>query len=352
MIKWTPRRQAQVIASAILASILLAILLYKISPGQIIVALKQTSFPAVAMSAFLYGSANVMRSLRFKIISASENVGAVNFFFVTCVYNLFTGLMPIGTGELSYPYLLKRYYHLSFSENVSTVLLARALDFVVIFSFFLASLIALQRVLLPNWGQIVLPGLGLIFLLLILLFAYSGARGFLVALLDDVVRKAHAKRFKHVNAVLQAFQSLSRALERDVSPTALVWSMLLTSLVWTTTYALLHLLFLGMGHRLNFWQVVFSSSLVIVAMILPLQGIAGFGTQEAGWAAGLIILGFGREQAITMGFGVHVILFIFLLLLGGIGLGGLLLGRPGRICPLEPIAADTTDDHPQSLSGS
>jgi hypothetical protein len=51
-------------------------------------------------------------------------------------------------------------------------------------------------------------------------------------------------------------------------------------------------------------------SFSVIANALPISGIGNWGTLEAGWAAGFLIVGLSKEKAIATGFGIHIIIFI------------------------------------------
>ncbi len=56
--------------------------------------------------------------------------------------------------------------------------------------------------------------------------------------------------------------------------------------------------------------MVFGSTIAIIANVLPISGIGNWGVLEAGWAAGFILVGLSKVDAIATGFGVHILLFL------------------------------------------
>ena len=48
--------------------------------------------------------------------------------------------------------------------------------------------------------------------------------------------------------------------------------------------------------------------------------MGGFGIIEGGWALGFMIMGISKGVAISSGFSIHIVLLIFALVLGTIGL--------------------------------
>jgi hypothetical protein len=85
---------------------------------------------------------------------------------------------------------------------------------------------------------------------------------------------------------------------------------------------------MAMGVHLSLPAIIFACSFGFMTSILPIQGIGNFGTFEAGWTAGFLIVGLPAELAISTGFGFHIITLLFNILLGAYGY--LAIHRTGR----------------------
>jgi hypothetical protein len=72
----------------------------------------------------------------------------------------------------------------------------------------------------------------------------------------------------------------------------------------------------GLGLDVSLGAAVFGSGLAIAANLLPINGLAGFGTQEAGWVVGFVILGVPRELALSTGLGAHLVQLANVILFG------------------------------------
>jgi uncharacterized membrane protein YbhN (UPF0104 family) len=77
-------------------------------------------------------------------------------------------------------------------------------------------------------------------------------------------------------------------------------------MIFFTFYAYLK----GFGIDLPLTKMIFGSTVGVIANALPISGIGNWGTLEAGWAAGFLMVGLSKEKAIATGFGVHIIIFI------------------------------------------
>ena len=77
-------------------------------------------------------------------------------------------------------------------------------------------------------------------------------------------------------------------------------------MIFWTFYAFLR----GFGIGISFLQMIFGSTVGVIANALPISGIGNWGTLEAGWAAGFLMVGLPKEKAIATGFGIHILIFI------------------------------------------
>lgn len=71
----------------------------------------------------------------------------------------------------------------------------------------------------------------------------------------------------------------------------------------------------GFGINLPFTKMLFGSTISVIVNALPISGIGNWGTMEAGWIAGFLLVGISKEKAIATALGVHLMIFILILLL-------------------------------------
>jgi uncharacterized membrane protein YbhN (UPF0104 family) len=66
--------------------------------------------------------------------------------------------------------------------------------------------------------------------------------------------------------------------------------------------------------------VILCSSIAQLGFIIPLYGLGGFGTLEAGWTGGCMMAGFSKEMGVASGFSFHIIVLGYVSLLGLYGM--------------------------------
>jgi hypothetical protein len=91
--------------------------------------------------------------------------------------------------------------------------------------------------------------------------------------------------------------------------------------IWVGAYLFYAVLARGFGlpETITLVEAAFGSGLAMAANLLPVNGFAGFGTQEMGWGAGFVALGVSRDLAVSSGFGAHVVQLVNICILGVLG---------------------------------
>jgi uncharacterized membrane protein YbhN (UPF0104 family) len=112
----------------------------------------------------------------------------------------------------------------------------------------------------------------------------------------------------------------------------------LSMLEWALNYSMFHVLLLGMGLAPRFFDTIATVAFAALASILPVNSFGNFGTQEAGWAAGMMLLGYPQETALTSGFATHLLTLLFMLVLGGLALLSYAAWRASTPKPLPPAS--------------
>ena len=114
----------------------------------------------------------------------------------------------------------------------------------------------------------------------------------------------------------EAAQSFDHLGSKKVYVSALLMSLGLLGLVYMIAYVVIA----GMGYSMSYPLVVFCSTLAYLGFILPVQGLGGFGTVEAGWTVGCLMAGFSKEMGMASGFSFHIIVLGYVSLLGLYGM--------------------------------
>jgi uncharacterized protein (TIRG00374 family) len=225
-------------------------------------------------------------------------------------------VLPSKLGELSYPYLLNRIGGISMTEGLASLIASRVYDFFIILVIFLFSSLAFQNLFKVGLLFILLVTL-LLILVILLVFFYMNR---LLTLISNVwggifkiLRKEKSEPSRWVQKKIHEMSEDFYAIRAKKTTLAVA----LTSIIsWFMIFLTFQAFLLGFGVEISFFKLLFGSTVAVIANALPIGGIGNWGTLEVGWAAGFLMTGLSKEQAIATGFGVHILIFITSALLG------------------------------------
>ena len=182
-------------------------------------------------------------------------------------HNMLNNLLPMRAGEITFPVLMSRYFNVAASKSVPVLLWFRLLDLhtlltiaimvmgVVLFNLFIASLCAIVWLMLP--------------------FIIFRLNKVLLSKLD------HQSPNKLTRLIVKGLHSLPQSntkFYRSWGWTWLNWLLKLSVSSWII------LLFLDTSISIAYMGSIMGD----LTSVLPVYGVAGFGTYEAGILAGLL----------------------------------------------------------------
>lgn len=300
----------------VIFTILFVIILFsQIQLAEIIKILTKIEFKYILFGFILYVISYLFRTLRFYIL-LNRDVRFRDLFSVVCLYNIANNIMPARTGELSYIFLMKKH-DTKVGVAIATLIVAKIFDIITISILLFISAISFKMPIIMEKAMWAIGLLILIvdFALVIMLFQ---SKVFLLILNKILIfLKLNDGRFveyitRKLDEMVVAINQLDRSQFILIVPISIV--------IWLTLYYISYILVIGMGINMSFESVMFASTLTVLTTILPVQGIAGFGTFEGGWTVGFLAYGITKEIAISSGFVVHSISIIYFCFLGLIGL--------------------------------
>jgi uncharacterized protein (TIRG00374 family) len=276
----------------------------------------------------------VLRTWRFQTLIYTQRVPFQQLMAVTSLYGMFNYLLPAKSGEFSFLLLLNRRLGISWTEGTVTLVAARFFDFATIALFLPAVLIVFWEKMPPGMIYAALIFCGLIYVL------GAGLVWFLSRSQENLVprRRIGDTSKSWTDRLTRVWRNLVKGL-RLIYQRDQFWRLCpLTIGIWLCVYANFYLIVLSMGHRLSYLEMTVVSIIMVPMTLLPVQGFANLGTHEAGWVAALALFGKPKEVSLTIAAGSHVVLLIFVLILGGVGL--LLESRPngpGLLIPTRGV---------------
>ena len=260
-----------------------------------------------------------LRAWRYKYLLKPEPIQWAPVVLVTLIRNLFVDLLPARVGSLSYIYVLNKRLKIPFPSAASSFVVAFILDFLTLSPFLVASLLAVMAgstgVASPWLLSIALIFLAIMVILLwqLLFLArifYQGLDGIFRTF--KCARKVWAQQA--LKAVDQTITALVEIKKRKIYTPLVSISILLRMAKYGALYFLLHSLLQSHGFSLSSLSMpktILGITGAEFTSVLPVKGLAGFGTWESAWALAFKLMDFDPELAILSGIGVHLITNLF-----------------------------------------
>jgi uncharacterized protein (TIRG00374 family) len=242
-----------------------------------------------------------------------NKLGFRRMFSIVCIHNFFNNLIPARVGELSYIYLVKNEKNSSAERGIAALTLSRATDMFAILLVSLAVLLLFKPAIkigeVPYYAVII--SILLIFLISFFIFYFRKKVIQLVKAIIDLTK------IKKIRFVLLSLEKIKGSLQhfgviksKEVALTSIIYSIL----TMFSHYFFFYVILVGLGLEISFIEVVIGSIIILIAVILPVQGLAGFGTYEGAWTIALLYLGFPLEISIASSFVIHIIQLAYLII--------------------------------------
>lgn len=203
-------------------------------------------------------------------------------FRLILVHNLFNTLLPMRTGEASFPILMAREFQVPFARSVPGLVFLRVLDLHFVLCTGLAVL---------SWER---GAMALILPLLLAPVPYGLFRS--QAWLRSRVEKETGKLTSLGRELLLGLPSTPRLFWRSWGWTAVNWTGKLLVFAWI----------LKAFSPMPFSHAILGSATGELSSVLPIHGIAGAGTYEAGVLASLVPLGMEMDTALKAAVNLHL----------------------------------------------
>lgn len=309
----------RIFLSLLLAALLLALLAWwgGVGPVELVDSLRALPPRTFLLALALHTAIYLLRALRFRILlPAASRPSFGHVLAVSSAHNLAAYVLPAKTGEASFVVYLKALCGVRGAESLASLLLSRLLDLATLAGGVGAAALALALLeggasrawALPVGGALLAAALALGLLCLRSELVPAGARA-----LARILRLDRAG----LGARLAAATEQVAAALREAGRGGRLFAGALVSLpLWLGVFLFYAVLARGLGIDVDLAHATFGSGLAIAANLLPVNGLAGFGTQEAGWVVGFGLLGVPRDLALASGLGAHLVQLANVILFG------------------------------------
>ncbi|MFT3892263.1 MAG: lysylphosphatidylglycerol synthase transmembrane domain-containing protein [Anaerolineales bacterium] len=266
------------------------------------------------LGGFIYLCKASVRSYRITRLNKSSRLSQLKMLRLSLASSLASQILPFKLGEFSYVYLLNREDKASVTQGLSSLVILRVFDILAVAILFLG--ISLWEGLPDDLSNYYVP---------VLIFMAAVALAFGVWMLASRLKgfalgQVQGWKIFSMPIAQKALRGIESLVDSLKQYRAVEYPLfiLLAVVEWTINYATFHVIMLGMGFTPTIFATVVAVSFSILASVLPINSLGNFGTQEAGWTSGLLLMGFSKTDAIASGFATHLITLGYMILFGGI----------------------------------
>lgn len=322
------RRAPLIVLSAVLSILLLFGLFRKIDPADYGRMLASISIAPLLAYMGINLAGAVFRAWRYRLLLRPVPIRRLDILITTFVRNAFVDLLPARIGALSYIYVLNDRLEKPFGQAASSFAVSFLFDFLTLAPFVLlaAWIVGFNTAGIPAGGMIAAAAA---FFVIFFLAAWKIARlvrwGRTIAwsLLKKTqwsLRPGVARAFENIDRTVEILEQTRR---RGVYPSVFLLSLLIRLAKYLSLFFLFYAVLRRQGigwEEMSFWKTVLGLTGAELTSVLPVKGLAGFGTWESAWAAALQWMRFDPRLAVLSGLAIHLITNLFEY---GLGLAGL-----------------------------
>jgi hypothetical protein len=340
------RPHAAFIAPAAVSVLLIWLLMRGLSWQRLAGSILSASAWRLALYALIGLGAVWLRALRFRMALPDPKPAAGPAFCATAVQNALGDLVPARLASLgSYVWIMNRRLDVAAEASASTFIVSFVLDLVTLGPFLLLAAAVRFGVASPlGSSQLSLGWIaafaGVFFLAAVAAAWWLGP--FVRAIARQLGARARGREkggWARAAAFLERIaESLAIMRRGGALLRLLAVSLAIRVAKYGALFALTESLLVGAGYtalRPNPWDLIIGISATELVATLPVPAIGQFGVWEGGMVGVLLLMGFSREPATLVAFGVHAITTAFEYLVALLALMGMLLlyrrsgGMPG-----------------------
>jgi hypothetical protein len=319
------KTSVRLLLSVAAAAVLLTLLAYlgDVKPREVYQTCRRLPVSTWVIALLVHCGIYAARSLRFRVLLPREERPSLGpMLAIGAAHNLASYVLPARSGEASLVIYLRGSCGVAPGAAVASLVVSRALDLATLAGAL--SVVTFYLSMGEHWT--VSPAVGtttgvLLFVATLVFFGLSARGERLVGLVDRLVRLVRLDRTRLGAKVRSLCAGLADALTRTRGGGRLRLALALSVAMWAGVFLFYALLARGFGlpDRIGLPEAAFGSSLAIMTNVLPINALAGFGTQETGWVLGFGLLGVDSEVAFATGVGVHLVQLANVVLLGILG---------------------------------
>ena len=251
------------------------------------------------LALLLFTGSQVVRAYRWRVLSLRTTLGLGRALPLTSVHIGLGHLLPVRLSDLALVGLFQHHAALPLGDGTGVVVVAKLLDLVA-----MGSVVALV-VAFGTGGAaaVAAPAVALVGVIGVLLLPW------ILRWVKGPVGRI-STRLSRGHSLLRWYRELRCASSYRNRPGRLLGGLGLSMVVWAMKMVMFLLLLRAVSVDLGalpLWKLFTAFAVTDLTMALPIHGLLGLGTVEAGWTAGFALAGISGAEVVRVGFSVHIL---------------------------------------------
>lgn len=306
-------KRTSFVIAVVLSLGLVWLLLRQIDNQTILFTIKNLSWPLALTAFLLYVVIYLSRAMRFNAL-LKKPLPLGKMLTIMCIHNVVNLALPARSGDLSYPYLLKKQ-GVPVAESLSGLIAARLFDLVAIFGIFLLAVPFVQH-LPPFTAKLIYAFAGMLVFLFVMVGILLTQKKLIKRMVDWARRALRVHEVGWMTKLQRLTGKVIDALQQHANRRTLGRLLVHSLAQWALMFYFSYTVLRALGMDVTIAQSFIGSSLSMLVLVIPFQGVLGFGTTEAVWTVMFLALGFPKDQLIAMAFASHILTLFFSAVMG------------------------------------
>jgi hypothetical protein len=297
----------KLLLAILFSALFMVFLLTRIEWGHFSLIAGRLDVKGLAAAFVLFTFCNLIRAVRFnKLDHKDKKFG--HWWNINAFYNVVTATLPGGSGEAASAYVMKRFSDLDLLAALRILLMSRLMDLSSISVLFLIAALRISDSTPYRNAALLVSGISFLLSVIVLIPA---SEQFIMRLLQKLPSGS-----AFIMKVREKLSELIKVSEeqrgRNVFGIALSQSVFMMILGIISV----HMVLRALGIDFSIVQSAYCYGIYMVFQIVPVQGIAGIGTQAAWWMLALNAAGYHCDEMVALGFVLHGIFYLFIAIIG------------------------------------
>jgi glycosyltransferase 2 family protein len=321
------------------------LLLGQINPAEIVQLLFSADRGWLLIGFGCYVLTNILRAGRFGVLlSLPDRPIPLRILPEMFALSLLNNSLPSRSGELSFPYFMRRRHGISAGESTAALIVARIFDYLAVALLYVGFALLNLNKLAPGASRVVLVVAAMLLVSLVILAAtpWLGQKG--LAILNWLLLRLGMTNQPVGKLIARGASRTVETFEHMRTPRIYAQTLGWSGLTWLGTFAWFGAFMQSIHLPQPFALVIVGATFAMLAKAIPFITVGGFGAHEAGWVVGFSLVGMATDTAIASGFAVNILTLLASILFGGASLAWMRFSRGRELpVPAESSSPDKVD---------